>query len=344
MRYIGRKNSLLDFIEEPLIENKITDGKFCDIFSGTTVVAQHFKKKGFEVISNDYMYFSYVFQKAYIENNSVPKFKKLSVVDNPDLKTVLDYLNNLKGKKGFMFKNFCIKGSKNSEFERNYFSAENAMKIDIIRETIQSWKNDKLISEMEFNVLLTALIEAIPFVSNISGTYGAFLKIDDTRMFKTIALKIPQLIKSKKSNLANFSDSNELIKKIKCDILYIDPPYNSRQYPSNYHMLETVAVWDKQLLDTKTGLRPWSKQKSLYCSKVKCTDVFEDLINNAICKYILFSYNTEGIIPYDEIMRILKKKGKVEVFKQDYLRFKSNSRKSDATKVVQELLFFVKVD
>ena len=345
MRYIGRKNALLDFIEKPLIKNKITGGKFCDIFSGTTVVAQHFKKKGFKVISNDYMYFSYVFQKAYIENNSVPNFKKLSsVVDNPDLEIVLNYLNNLKGKKGFMFKNFCVKGSKNSEFERNYFSAENAMKIDIIRETIQSWKNDKLISEMEFYVLLTALIEAIPFVSNISGTYGAFLKIDDTRMFKTITLKIPELIKSKKSNLANFSDSNELIKKIKCDVLYIDPPYNSRQYPSNYHMLETVAVWDKQLLDTKTGLRPWSDQKSLYCSKVKCTDVFEDLIDNADCKYILFSYNTEGIIPYDEIMRILKKKGKVEVFKQDYLRFKSNSKKSNVEKLVQELLFFVIVD
>ncbi len=344
MRYIGRKNALLEFIEKPLIENNIISGKFCDIFSGTTVVAQHFKKKGFEITSNDYMYFSYVFQKAYIENNTTPKFNGLSnIIKNPDLEKVVDHLNNLKGKKGFIYKNFCVEGSKDSKFERNYFSSENTMQIDMVRETIESWKTEKLITETEFCILLTTLIEAIPFVSNISGTYGAFLKINDPRMLKKITLKLPELINSKKSHSVNFLDSNELIKKIKCDILYIDPPYNKRQYPSNYHMLETVAVWDKKLLDTKTGLRPWNDQKSLYCSTVKCTKVFEDLIDNADCKYILFSYNTEGIIPYDEIMRILEKKGTVQVYKQDYLRFKSHSRKSDAKKFLYELLFFVNV-
>jgi adenine-specific DNA-methyltransferase len=344
MRYIGRKNALLEFIEKPLIENNITSGVFCDIFSGTTAVAQYFKKKKFKIISNDYMYFSYVFQKAYIENNSEPNYSDLSkIISNPNLQKVLDYLNNIKGEKGFIYKNFCVKGSKNSEFERNYFSAENAMKIDAIRETIELWKNKKKITETEFYILLTTLIEAVPFVSNISGTYGAFLKIDDPRMSKPIFLKFPKLLDCNKSHKVFFDDSNELIKKIKCDILYIDPPYNKRQYPANYHMLETIAVWDKKLLDIKTGLRPWSNQKSKYCSTVKCVDVFEDLINNADCKYILFSYNTEGIIPYDEIMRILSNKGQVQVCKQDYLRFKSNSRKTDAKKFLHELLFFVKV-
>ena len=162
-------------------------------------------------------------------------------------------------------------------------------------------------------------------------------------MFKPVLLKVPELIISTKTHQCNFTDVNDLIKKIKCDVLYLDPPYNSRQYPANYHMLETIAVWDKKLLDSKTGLREWSHQKSLYCSKVKCVNVFEDLITNAKCKYILFSYNTEGIIPYDEIMRILSNKGKVQVYKQDYLRFKSHSRKKDAEKFLHELLFFVKV-
>lgn len=344
MRYIGRKNALLDFIEKPLIENNISSGIFCDIFSGTTVVAQYFKKKGFEIIANDYMYFSYVFQKAYIENNLKPKYFDLSnIIKKPTLEKVLDYLNNLKEKKGFIYKNFCVDGSKNSKFERNYFSSENAMKIDIIRETIEFWKTENFITETEFYVLLTSLIEAVPFISNISGTYGAFLKINDPRMSKKIFLKFPELITSTKSHKANFLDSNDLIRKIKCDILYIDPPYNKRQYPSNYHMLETIAVWDKELLDSKTGLRPWNNQKSLYCSTVKCVKIFEDLIKNSDCNYILFSYNTEGIIPYDEILRILSNKGSVQVYKQDYRRFKSNSRKSDAKKFLHELLFFVKV-
>lgn len=344
MRYIGRKNALLEFIEKPLIENNITSGIFCDIFSGTTVVAQHFKKKGFEVISNDYMFFSYIFQKAYIENNVEPNFNGLvKIIKEHSLEKVIEYLNSLQGKNGFVYKNFCVDGSKDSKYERNYFSAENAMKIDAIRETIESWRHEKIITENEFYILLTALIETIPFVSNISGTYGAFLKINDPRMLKQIMLKIPKLIKSEKQNKGNFTDSNELIKKIKCDILYIDPPYNKRQYPANYHMLETIAVWDKKLLDTKTGLRPWIHQKSLYCSTNKCVSVFEDLINNADCKYILFSYNSEGIIPREEIMRILSNKGQVQVYEQDYLRFKSNSRKDDAKKFLRELLFFVKV-
>lgn len=344
MRYIGRKNALLKFIEEPLIENNISSGIFCDIFSGTTVVAQYFKTKGFEVIANDYMFFSYVFQKSYIENNLEPKFEGLSkIITKPSLNKILDYLNNLNGKKGFVYKNFCVEGSKNSKYERNYFSTENAKKIDEIRETIESWKNEKQITETEFYILLTVLIEAIPFVSNISGTYGAFLKINDPRMFKKIFLKYPKLISSKKHHKANFIDSNELIRKIECDILYIDPPYNKRQYPSNYHMLETITVWDKKLLDSKTGLRPWKHQKSLYCSTTKCITIFEDLIKNANCKYILFSYNTEGIIPYDEIIRILSNKGEVKVYKQDYIRYKSNSRKNDAQKFLHELLFFVKV-
>lgn len=344
MRYIGRKNALLEFIEKPLNENKITSGTFCDIFSGTTVVAQHFKKKGFKIISNDYMYFSYIFQKAYIENNSQPIFDGLKkIITNPSLQNIINYLNNLEGKKGFIYKNFCLDGSKNSKFERNYFSTFNAMKIDVIRETIELWKNEKNITETEFYILLTALIEAVPFVSNISGTYGAFLKIEDPRMHKKLSLESPNLLYSNKPHNVFFTDSNNLIKEIKCDILYIDPPYNRRQYPANYHLLETIAVWDKELLDTKTGLRPWSNQKSLYCYTRNCVQVFEDLINNANCHYILFSYNTEGIIPYDEIMRILSNKGQVQVCKQDYLRFKSNSRKTDAKKFLHELLFFVKV-
>lgn len=177
MRYIGRKNALLKFIEEPLIENNISSGIFCDIFSGTTVVAQYFKTKGFEVIANDYMFFSYVFQKSYIENNLEPKFEGLSkIITKPSLNKILDYLNNLNGKKGFVYKNFCVEGSKNSKYERNYFSTENAKKIDEIRETIESWKNEKQITETEFYILLTVLIEAIPFVSNISGTYGVFFE------------------------------------------------------------------------------------------------------------------------------------------------------------------------
>lgn len=345
MRYIGNKINLLEFIEKPLKENGIKDGVVCDIFSGTTNVAKHFKKLGYEIISNDNMMYSYVFQKAYIENNKTPKFLKLEkIIPNPNIENVFAYLNNLKGKKGFIYKNFCKEGSKNSTYERNYFSDENAKKIDVMRETLEGWKDKKLITKNEFYIILSAILEEIPFISNISGTYGAFLKIDDPRMSKTFTIKVPELIKSKKSHKCYNTDSNELIKKITCDVLYVDPPYNHRQYAPNYHMWETVAVWDKQLLDSMTGLRPYNDQKSLYCMKGKCVKAFEDLIENASCKHILFSYNSEGIMSDGQIKKILSNKGKVKRYTKDYRRFKSNSKSKSAKKQIKEFVYYLKVD
>ena len=345
MRYIGNKINLLEFIEKPLKENGIKDGVVCDIFSGTTNVAKHFKKLGYEIISNDNMMYSYVFQKAYIENNKTLKFLKLEkIIPNPNIENVFAYLNNLKGKKGFIYKNFCKEGSKNSTYERNYFSDENAKKIDVMRETLEGWKDKKLITKNEFYIILSAILEGIPFISNISGTYGAFLKIDDPRMSKTFTIKVPELIKSKKSHKCYNTDSNELIKKITCDVLYVDPPYNHRQYAPNYHMWETVAVWDKQLLDSMTGLRPYNDQKSLYCMKGKCVKAFEDLIENASCKHILFSYNSEGIMSDGQIKKILSNKGKVKRYTKDYRRFKSNSKSKSAKKQIKEFLYYVKTN
>ena len=345
MRYIGNKINLLEFIEKPLKENGIKDGVVCDIFSGTTNVAKHFKKLGYEMITNDNMTYSYVFQKAYIENNKTPKFLKLEkIIPSPNIENVFTYLNNLKGKKGFIYKNFCKEGSKNSTYERNYFSDENAKKIDVMRETLEGWKDKKLITKNEFYIILSAILEGIPFISNISGTYGAFLKIDDPRMSKTFTIKVPELIKSKKSHKCYNTDSNELIKKITCDVLYVDPPYNHRQYAPNYHMWETVAVWDKQLLDSMTGLRPYNDQKSLYCMKGKCVKAFEDLIENASCKHILFSYNSEGIMSDGQIKKILSNKGKVKRYTKDYRRFKSNSKSKSAKKQIKEFVYYLKVD
>ena len=213
-----------------------------------------------------------------------------------------------------------------------------------MRETLEGWKDKKLITKNEFYIILSAILEGIPFISNISGTYGAFLKIDDPRMSKTFTIKVPELIKSKKSHKCYNTDSNELIKKITCDVLYVDPPYNHRQYAPNYHMWETVAVWDKQLLDSMTGLRPYNDQKSLYCMKGKCVKAFEDLIENASCKHILFSYNSEGIMSDGQIKKILSNKGKVKRYTKDYRRFKSNSKSKSAKKQIKEFLYYVKTN
>lgn len=342
MRYIGNKMDLLDLIELPLIEHKIISSTFCDIFSGTANVSKYFKKK-YKIISNDNMMYSYVFQKAHIENDSNDiMFRGLSdILLNPNLIHVIEYLNRLKGKRGFMFRNFCAEGSACTGFARNYFSPKNAMKMDVVRDTIDDWFQVNKINELEYYVLLCCLIEAVPSVSNISGTYGAYLKINDPRMYHPLTLKAPQFVCNGRANECYNEDANHLIKRLNPDIVYIDPPYNHRQYPSNYHVLETLAVWDKKITTTKSGLREWSHQRSLYCSKPRCAEIFEDLIQNCNTRYILFSYNSEGIMSFDTIMQILSTRGHVTHYARPYRRFKSNSRGNRCRNNLEEWLFFV---
>lgn len=289
------------------------------------------------------MVYSYVFQKAHIENNNNDMmFHGLSsVVPDPNLERVVEYLNRSKRKRGFMFANFCAEGSAREEFARNYFSAKNAMKMDSIRDTIDDWLHTDKINELEYYVLLCCLIEAVPSVSNTSGTYGAYLKINDPRMYLPLTLKVPQFVCNGYSNKCYNEDANCLIKKVSTDIVYIDPPYNHRQYPANYHVLETLAVWDKKITASKSGLREWGHQRSLYCSKRRCAEIFDDLIQNCNAKYILFSYNSEGIMSFDTITHTLSTRGDVTHYARPYRRFKSHSRGKRRHHNLEEWLFFV---
>jgi len=356
MKYIGNKQRLLDFINSVVAnENLPTKGTFIDIFTGTTSVAKYFKKKGYRLVTNDFMTYSYVFQNAYIKNNQYPAFTKLikfeEIISNPKiikskdqiLNSVIQYLNNLSGKEGFIFKHYAPAG----QYGRQFFSNENAKRIDATRDKIEGWKQDDLINQNEYYILLSSLIDAADFVANMSGTYGAYLKIWRSMALRSFTMLAPQLIESILNHEVYKQNSNELIRKIKGDILYIDPPYNSRQYAPNFHILETLACWDSPKIKGKTGLRPYDSQKSLYSNKSTCNQVFADLIENADTKYILMSYSTEGIIPHEFICEILGKRGKVKVYQQEYRRFRTErDHEKRHYKVpndkVTEIIYFIK--
>jgi adenine-specific DNA-methyltransferase len=343
MKYIGNKTRLLDFINESIIKAKLPqNGIFIDIFGGTGSVGKYFKNKKYKVIANDFMTYSYIAQYVLIKINQIPSFNKIS---KNGISGVLQELNSISPKNGYVFNNFAPSGKE----KRQYFSDDNARKIDAIRDRIEKWRNDKLLSDDEYYVLVYSLIDAADFVANISGTYGAYLKIWRSMALKKLELKIPDITNNKLKNEVFQEDANLLIKKISGDILYLDPPYNERQYASNFHLLETLAVWDKQDLVGKTGQRDYSKKKSAYSQKGNSIKAFEDLIINANTRYIILSYNNESIIPRDEILRILNNKGKVTEYTTDYRRFRTERdhdkrqyKKCD-DKVVEHL-YIIKVD
>lgn len=349
MKYIGNKTNLLDFIEDSLKTAGVRlEGSFTDLFSGTTSVAEHFKKIGLSVTSNDFMTYSYVFQKAFIESNKIPNFErilnKLKIPSSslPE-EQVLDYLNKLSPIEGYFFNNYGDGGSE----RRMYFTRENACQIDAIREEIEKWRVNEFISQSEYYYLLAVLIDAADHVANMSGTYGAFLKIWRSVALKRIELKARPVYNNFKSNYVYQGSAEELISKISGDILYLDPPYNSRQYAPNFHVLESLAVWDKQELVGKTGLRNYDNQKSDFSSKSKAISALENVVSAANFEYIALSYNNEGIIPHDKILQILGNKGDLQIFTKEYRRFRTESNHAkrqykDVDDKTSEYLFLVK--
>ena len=339
MRFIGNKKNLLDFIDKSLDKNIENITSVADVFSGSTSVAQHFKKNKKLVFSNDLLNFSYILQRAYIQTNNAEELS--SIVD---LSEYFNILNNNKPKKGFFYEQFAPSESKNSKFNRNYLSLENAGKIDAALGQINIWKKNKEINENLFFYLLTSLLEAIPFVSNIAGTYGAFLKNDDPRKFKEIYFNQPEIIFSAQQNKAYNLDSVDFLNKIHADLIYFDPPYNSRQYASNYHLLERVAVQDYNIPDSKTGLHNYETEKSDWCYKSKVQGVFKENLYTAIdcsnSKFILMSYNSEGLLSKDFITDTLQKYGILKIDSIKYPRFR-NAKKPDS--FVEEYLFFLSV-
>ena len=353
MNYIGSKLSLLEFLEESI--NKVVDKNcnvFCDLFAGTGIVGSYFKRKGYKIIANDIQYYSYVLNKHYIGNHKELPFLKLEK-EIPELKNieienrkkfVCDYLSGLEGKRGFIYKNYCLGGTKGKKEQRQYFSDENGMRCDAVRQKIENWKKEKLISNSEYYFLITSLIESIDKCANTASVYGAFLKKLKKTAQNSLFLKPALLIINDQDHKVFNEDINELVSKVKGDILYLDPPYNHRQYAPNYHMLETIAKYDNPKIHGKTGLRDYQSQKSLFCSRSQVKKAFKDLILKAKVKYIFLSYNNEGLMSLKDIKEIMGLKGKYGYFTKEYGRFradKSENRKYTANKTTEYLHYVV---
>jgi len=353
MNYIGSKLSLLEFLEESI--NKVVDKNcriFCDLFAGTGIVGSYFKRKGYKIIANDIQYYSYVLNRHYIGNHKelnfvkltkdIPEFKNIEVKNRKDF--VCDYLSNLKGVKGFIYKNYCLGGTKDKEESRQYFSDENGMRCDTIRQKIEKWKEENLISDDEYYFLMTSLIESIDKYANTASVYGAFLKKLKKSAQNNLIFKPAELIINEQEHTVFNDDINNMAEKIEGDILYLDPPYNHRQYATNYHLLETIAKYDNPKIHGKTGLRDYGKQKSLYCSRTEVKKSFKDLILKVKTKYIFLSYNNEGLMTLDDIKEIMSLRGEYGNFTKEHNRFKadkSENRNFTANKTTEYLHYVV---
>lgn len=327
MNYIGSKLKLCQHFLPETIKSvcgtDLSQKTFCDIFAGTGIVGRTFKTSVKKVISNDIEYYSYILNKNYIENHRPLENAENLVSELNELSLCVD---------GFIYKNYCLGGNG----ERQYFSDENGKKIDSIRIKIEEWKNTGKINKSMYYFLLASLLESADKVANTASVYGAYLKNLKKSAQKQMILESADFELNDNEHEVFKSDANELITRISGDILYLDPPYNTRQYGANYHILNTIAEYKPFVPKGKTGLREYNRSK--YCSVSSVKEEFESLIKNANFKYIFLSYNNEGLMRVEDVRRIMRKYGRYDLAQTDYQRFKADSNRFNKAKSTVEYL------
>lgn len=306
MNYLGSKKKLSFWIKESIL-SVIGEKKFklVDIFAGTGKVSEILKDNTEKIIMNDFQLFLSQYLKKYLYDEI--SHKKSEFIGN--------YILNFKVNKDYENHKFVeLYGNK-------YFSKNNAIKIAKIIEIIKKIdpKNIEIIDLLKYLVLQSA-----DKVQNCSSTYGAYFKYVKESAKKDLILKSEYPPQINHLEILN-ENSDELIEKLDGDVLYMDPPYNGRQYQTNYHVLNTIARWNFNFIpEGKTLLSPkeW-RANSNWCSKNKVVEYFTKYLDSKF-NFIILSYNDEGFLKETFIREQMKKRGEYILFKKEYNKFKSN--------------------
>ena len=367
MRYIGNKTRLLPFILGTLRRLGIEPGTAHDAFAGTAAVGRALKEAGWRVASSDLMSYSHVFQQAYVVAQAVPSLRELSRRE-PEvrraiaawdgdgglsprgnaLRAIGAYLaRQREPERGFVTSHFSPVG------ERMYFTEENAMRIDAARQAIHDWHRSGWIDSSVFYILLAALIEGSDRVANTAGVYAAFIKSWQSNARRPLSI-VPVLpAEGARGSTAHLTDAVTLAAALgPVDLLYIDPPYNARQYSGYYHVPELIARgWfgGPVTLRGKTGLLPPDGQRSEWCSPRGVRPALVELLAATKAKHVLVSYNSEGLLADAELRVALEEAsvdGRARRFSKSYRRYRADSdhaaRKYKGS-VVRELLYYARL-
>jgi adenine-specific DNA-methyltransferase len=310
-RYLGGKSKLLDAIYD-LSTEILGDapGSVFDVFAGTGVVAERFARSGSKVIANDLLFHNYVSLQAFLGKGKVSA---------DSLCEKMSYLQRVKGSKNYFSENFG----------GTFFSIENAKKIGAMREEIEKISE----SERERFCLISSLIYATDKIANTVGHYDAFHRAQDNT--NPVALRMPSIFSETSKNVILNGDSNSLASDYFADIVYLDPPYNSRQYSDAYHLLENLAQWEKPEVYGVAKKMDRTHIKSRFCGK-GAPLAFESLIDSVDGKVIIVSFNNTGesrnarsnsTLTDEQILKPLKARGKVKTVDIEFGAFTTGKTK-----------------
>jgi adenine-specific DNA-methyltransferase len=342
LNYIGSKFQLLEWITENMKEKTMWDtfrGKsIADLFAGTGIVSHHFRMSGSRVVSNDAELYSSIISHAFTRSVYTTKCKDTIAMLQGEITA-----NKHSEIAGFITKHYSpYEGN-----ERKFFTIENAKRIDYIRTRIETLGAE--LSEDEYKFMLASLIISADAVSNVPAVYGCFLKNFKDKAKKAMILKPIHTIQdtshaeSKTTNMDVLQP--DFLGSFETDIVYLDPPYNERQYSKNYFPLNIIAKTPQQLLlesplKGKTGI-PADCLISPFCKKgATVENAFDVLFRTLRTTWIFLSYNSESIVSKDRMLELMKKYGEASVIEREYKRFKSFEYNKDVS--INEYLFCLK--
>jgi adenine-specific DNA-methyltransferase len=350
MRYIGNKTRLLPFILGRLGRLGIAPGHAHDAFAGTASVGRALRRHGWRVASSDIMTYAHVFGRAYVVASRTPSFAALRAED-PDLRRALrspalraraeaharspggaalaavgEYLAGwLEPERGFISEHFAPGGG------RMYFTDENAGRIDAARHALHRWRAAGLVSDDAYYLLLAALIEGADRAANTAGVYAAYIKQWQGNARRRLTIVPEPPLPGGAGSTAHLGDAAAVARALGAvDLLYVDPPYNTRQYRGYYHVPEIIARgWfdARPTVRGKTGLLDDASQRSAWCSARRVRHAMRELLAATGARHVLVSYNSEGLLPAPELAALLREAsvdGVVRRFTRRYRRYRAD--------------------
>lgn len=319
MRYIGNKTRLLPFIMRTVKKCGIGTGSVHDAFAGTASVARAFKALGWRVHSSDLLVSSYVFQRAYV----VARQAHAGVAE------LARELSELSPRPGFITRHFSPEG------DRMYFTSDNAARIDVAREELESWREARNLDDDTYYVLLAGIIEGADRVANTAGVYASYMKRWQPNSRRRFAVSVVAPAPGQHPATAYLMDAAQAAKAVgEVDLLYIDPPYNSRQYVAYYHIPEIIARgWSggAPRVRGKVGLLAGKEGRSDWSHGRRVRGLFSGLLAASGARHALVSFNSEGHLApevLEELLRRASVDGDVAHFRQGYRRYRADSERT----------------
>ena len=294
IKYLGSKRLLTSVLGD--IATAVDARTAVDLFTGTTRVAQEFKRRGITVTTVDSATYAHVLAQCYIATDAMG-------VDKDELSETLAELSELPGRAGYFTETFCVAS--------RYFQPKNGARVDAIRDAIEA----RYLGNALYPVLLTSLMLAADRVDSTTGLQMAYLKQWAARAHNDLELRIPELLAGRGHSM--HGDAMSLVDELgHVDLVYLDPPYNQHRYFTNYHVWETLVRWDSpahygiacKRIDARDG-----ETHSPFNSKPAMPAALRSVIARANADVVVVSYNDESWVTTAQITQWLYDAGHAAV-------------------------------